>query len=99
MCFHVSMNCFYIGTVCLIAGHEGPEGGVGVYLYSFVTSALEGDGWSAPRPGRFTPGKDPVLIVQGVGGPQGRSGRVRKISPPPEFDPRTHQPVASCYTD
>jgi hypothetical protein len=29
-----------------------------------VTSALEGGGWSAPRPGRFTPGKDPVPIVQ-----------------------------------
>jgi len=31
--------------------------------------------------------------------PQGRSGRVRKISPPPRFDPRTVQPVASRYTD
>jgi hypothetical protein len=29
----------------------------------------------------------------------GRSGRVRKISPPPGFDPRTVQPVASRYTD
>jgi len=28
------------------------------------TSALDGDGWSTPRPGRFTPGKDPVPIVQ-----------------------------------
>jgi hypothetical protein len=32
------------------------------------------------------------------GGPQGRSGRVRKISSPPGFDPRTVQPVASRYT-
>jgi len=33
-------------------------------------------------------------------GHQGPSGRVRKISPPPpEFDPRTVQPVASRYTD
>jgi hypothetical protein len=24
-------------------------------------------GWSAPLPGRFTPGKDPVLIVQKAG--------------------------------
>jgi hypothetical protein len=29
-----------------------------------LTSALGGGGWSAPRPGRFTPGKDPVPIVQ-----------------------------------
>jgi hypothetical protein len=27
-------------------------------------SVLEGGGWSAPRPGRFTPGKDPVPILQ-----------------------------------
>jgi hypothetical protein len=32
-----------------------------------VTSALEGGGWSAPRPGRFTPGKDQVPIVQEAG--------------------------------
>ena len=32
-----------------------------------LTSALDGDGWSTPRPGRFTPGKDPVPIVQEAG--------------------------------
>ena len=32
-------------------------------------------------------------------GPQGRSVRVRKVSLPPEFDPRTIQPVASRYSD
>jgi hypothetical protein len=32
-------------------------------------------------------------------GPHGRSGLVRKISPPTGFDPRTVQPVASRYTD
>jgi hypothetical protein len=41
--------------------------GVEVQFYSFVTSALEGSGWSAPRPGRFTPGKDPVPTVQEAG--------------------------------
>ena len=34
-----------------------------------------------------------------LGGPQGRSGQVRKISPPPGFDPPTVQPLASRYTD
>ena len=34
-----------------------------------------------------------------LGGSHGRSGQVRKISPPPGFDPRTVQPVASRYTD
>ena len=32
-------------------------------------------------------------------GPQDRSGRVWKISPPQGFDTRTVQPVASRYTD
>ena len=32
------------------------------------TLALDGGcGWSTPRPGRFTPGKDPVTIVQEAG--------------------------------
>ena len=31
------------------------------------TSALDGDEWSTPRPGRFTPGKEPVPIVQEAG--------------------------------
>jgi hypothetical protein len=34
-----------------------------------------------------------------LGGPQDRSGRVRKLSSPPGFDPRTDQPVANRYTD
>jgi hypothetical protein len=51
-------------------------------------------------PGRFTPGKETGYPFYGkLGGPQVRSGRLRKISPPPGFDPRTVQPVASSYTD
>ena len=45
------------------------------------------------------PGKTQYPLYRRLGGPQGRSGRVRKISPPPGFDPRTSQPVASRYTD
>ena len=58
-------------------------------------------GWGVsvtPRP-LFTPGKDSVPIVQRLGGPQGRSGQVRKISSPPGFDRQAIQPVASHYTD
>ena len=43
-------------------------------------------------PAALPPGKIP--LYRRLGGPQGRSGRVRKISPPPGFDPRTVQPVA-----
>jgi hypothetical protein len=34
-----------------------------------------------------------------MGGHQGQSGRVRKISLPPGFYPHTVQPVARSYTD
>jgi hypothetical protein len=34
-----------------------------------------------------------------LGGPQGRYGRMREISPLPGFDPRTSQHTASRYTD
>jgi hypothetical protein len=44
-------------------------------------------------------GKTQYPLYRGLGGPQGRSGRVRKLSPPPGFDPRTVQTVASRYTD
>jgi hypothetical protein len=38
-----------------------------------------------PRPGRFTPGKTRYPLYRRLGGPQGRSGRVQKISPPTEI--------------
>ena len=46
----------------------------------------------------FTPWKELVPICRRLGGPQARSGQVRKISPPPGFDPQNVQPVASRYT-
>jgi hypothetical protein len=63
--------------------------------------ALEGGGgWLASRPGCFTPWKETRYpLYRRLGGPQGRSGRVPKILPPPRFDPGTVQPVASRYTD
>ena len=44
------------------------------------------------------PGKTGYPLHRKMGGPQGRTGRVRKISPPPPgFDPRIVQLVASRY--
>jgi len=52
-----------------------------------------------PHSGRFTLGKETwYSLYRRLGGPKGRSGRVRNISPPPGFDPRTVQHVASRYT-
>ena len=53
--------------VSLITGHEGPEV---EQMYSSTlpsTSALRWGWWSTPPSGRFTPGKDPVPIVQEAG--------------------------------
>ena len=48
-------------------------------------------------PAALPPGKLRYALYRRLGGPQGRSGRVRKTSPPPGFDPRTVQPIASRY--
>jgi hypothetical protein len=50
-------------------------------------------------PAALLPGKTRYPLYRRLGGPQGRSGQVRKISPPPGFDPRTVQPVVGRYTD
>jgi len=52
------------------------------YTLSWPT-ALEGGEWTASRPGRsLPPGKTRYPLYRRLGGSQGRSGRVRKISPP-----------------
>ena len=76
--------------------HRGSRG-IAVLFLDHDTRRGEG---SASRPGRCLPSeKTRYLLYRRLGGPQGRSGRVRKISSPPGFDPRTVQPVASRYTD
>ena len=49
-------------------------------------------------PAALPPEKTRYPLYRKLGGPQSRSGQVRKISPP-GFDPRTAQTVASRYTD
>jgi len=45
---------------------KAQRGSRGIALLFFNLGARWG-GWSTPRPGRFTPGKDPVPIVQEAG--------------------------------
>jgi hypothetical protein len=59
---------------------------------------MGGDGHATPRP--LYPRKETQCpLYRRLGGPQGRCGRVRKISPPPGFDSPTVRPVASRYAD
>jgi hypothetical protein len=50
-------------------------------------------------PDALPPGMTRYPLYRRLGRPQGRSGRVLKTSPPPGFDPRTVQLIASRYTD
>ena len=58
-----------------------------------------GLGGQPHAPAASTPGNTRYLFYRRLGGPQGRSEQAREFSPPPGFDPRTVQPVASRYTD
>jgi hypothetical protein len=52
-----------------------------------------------PYPGHLPPGKTQYPLYKRLGGPQGQSEWVWKISPPTRFNPWTVQPVVSRYTD
>ena len=63
-----------------------------------LTSALDNVG-QFRAPSALPPAKTRYPVYRRLGEPQGRSERVRRISPLPGFDPRTVQPVASRNTD
>jgi hypothetical protein len=66
-----------------ITGHEGPKGEQRYRSTLSLTSALDEGCWSTPRPGRsLPPGKTRYPLYRKLGGPQGRSGQVRKALPP-----------------
>jgi len=59
-----------------------------------MTTTLEGGEGSTSRPVRsLPPGKTGYPLYRRIVGLHSRCGQVRKISPPPGFDPRTVQPV------
>ena len=64
------------------------------YSYTLcLTSALDGGGWSMQCPVCSIPGKETQYpLYRRLGGSQGQSAQVWKISPPPAFDPRLSSP-------
>jgi len=89
------------GKVHPRTGHEGPEGGGSrcVALLFLHSRRWMGLGGQRHAPAALPPVKTRYPLYRRLGGSQGWSGRVRKISPPPPgFDPRTVQPVASRCT-
>jgi hypothetical protein len=79
--------------------HKGPKERAEVYLYSLLNRGTRWGGWSTPCPAALFVGKTQYPLYRELGGPQERSGWVRKISPQLGPDPQTAQPVASRYTD
>jgi len=57
-----------------------------------------GVGGQRYAPAALLPGKTQYPLYRRLGGPQGRSGLVRKILPPTGFEPRTVWPIACRYT-
>ena len=66
------------------------RGEIELWLYSFFNIGARRGGWSTPRSQLLYPWKETRYQLYRVfKRRQGRSLRVRKISPPPGFDPRT----------
>jgi hypothetical protein len=74
---------------------KAQRGSIYIYIYIYIyrstlslTPALNwGSGWLTPRPGRSDVGKETRYpLYRRLGGPQGLSGRARKICPPTGFD-------------
>jgi hypothetical protein len=58
-----------------------------------------GVGGKRHAPAALPPEKTRYPLYRTLGGTQSRSGKVRKISPPPGFNPQSIQPLARRYTD
>ena len=97
--FSKNVKVTLVQALRLCTGLTAHSGSRGIALLLHDHGNRRGWGVSVtPRP-LFTLGKTQYPLYRRLGGPQGRSGQLRKISPPPGFDPRTVQPVASRYTD
>jgi hypothetical protein len=74
-------------------------GRIGIVLFSLFNLGCRWGGGQHHALTVLPPGKIRYPLYRRLGGSQGRSGPVRKISPPTGFDPRTVHPVASRCTD
>ena len=93
------VKCTLVQALMLCTGPTAHRGSRGIALLFLDHGTRRGEG-SSSRPVRsLPPGKTRYPLCRRLGGPQGRSGQVRKILPPPGFHPRTVQSVASRYTD
>ena len=94
-----NVKCTLVQALRLCTGRTANGWGTGIPLHFLEHGARSGWGFSTtPRP-LLPPGKTRYPLYRRLGRHQDRSGQVRKIWPPPGFDPRTAQAVASRYND
>ena len=94
----VQVKCTLAQALRLCTGSTAHRGRRGIALLFLDHGTRRAWGVSVTSRS-LPPGKIRYPMYRRLGGPQGRSGQVRKISPPPGFDPRTVRLVASRYTD
>jgi hypothetical protein len=94
----VKVKVTLVHALRVCTGRTAHRGSRSKALHFLDYGTRRGEG-SASHPGRsLSPEKFWYPLYRRLGGPQNRSGQVRKISPPPGFDPRTVQTVDSRYT-
>jgi len=79
-------------------GYEDPKGKKRYSSILSLTSAPVGVGGQFHAPAAVPPGKTLYLLYRRLGGPQGRSGRLQKISPSPGFDPGLSSPLRVAHS-
>ena len=95
----VKVKCTLVQALRLCTDRMAHRGSRGTALLFLDHRTRRGWGVSiTPRP-LLCPGKTQYPLYRRLGGPQGRSGQVRKISPQPGFNPWTAQPIVSRNTD
>ena len=93
------VKCTLVQVLRLCTGCMAHRGSRGIPLLLLGHGTRRGWRVSVTHWPLFAPGKTRYQFYRRLDGPQGQSGQVRKISPPPGFYPRTVQPVTSCHTD
>jgi len=93
------LKCTLVQALRLCTGRTANRGSRGIALLFFDRGTRRSWRVSVTLRPTFTPRKTWYPLYRRLGGPQGRSGQVRKFSPTPGFDPQTIEPVSSRYTD
>jgi len=89
------------GKVYPVTCHRNHRREVELWPSAFLTSTLNWNGWSTPRPNHFNTGYETQYpwysLLVGLNSQSVRVWRKENVLRPPEFEPRFAQPVESRY--